>query len=836
MKKHLENWILGGRVINSYRGLPLGLLAFFVCCLDAFPKQGGAMTVAKKSGQEEVLVGFFAMEQAFMLVDTTEPLRPGFTQTIKGQVVDKHSGFPLAGVHVLVRDLDTFLGSSTDEQGYFRIDKVPVGRRVLEFTYLGYQPIVLGNLLLTSAKELELQVEMEERIMQLDEVVVTAEEDKKETLNPFASVSARTFSVEEAGRYSGSFNDPARMAQNYAGVSGASDDRNDIIIRGNSPTGVLWRMNGVDIPSPNHFATLGTTGGPISMLNINNLSNSDFMTSAWSADYGNALSGVFDLRLRNGNKDKREYLGQLGFNGFELGAEGPFVKGKRSSYMANFRYSTLEVFNKLGFNLGVGTAVPEYKDLTFQLDFPSQKAGRFALWGILGDSHILFEVDPEDSTNLFVDLNNSEFWSKTGMLGFSHKYFFSERTSSSLNLAATAVATLGTNDSLSVLDGSKTPFFGFDRKQYKLSVHEQFKTKFDARNTLQWGVMYDQYFLHMQDSALFNGQYTEVKFYEGQLGLQQAYVNWQHRFSDALRLILGFHQQYFLKGRHNSLEPRLGIKYKSGLRSSWNFGAGLLSQMQPIEIYFNQRWGSSDFPNLDLDFTKALHLVLGYDYSFGENMRFKAEVYYQYLYQVPVDTFPSSFSMLNEGADFLLTSRTGLRNNGTGYNTGLELTLERFFADGYYFLSTFSLFDSKYRGSDGILRNTLYNGHYVFNALGGKEFSLGKSMTLALDARFTYAGGRRYTPVLLEASQAVGREIRDEAKAFSEQYPDYLKVDFKISFRKNAKRITQEWAVDLTNLTNRKNIFRQTYNERSGRIETTYQRGFFPNLLYRILF
>ncbi len=760
----------------------------------------------------------------------------GLTQVVKGQVVDKHSGFPLAGVHVLVRQLDVFLGTSTDEQGYFRIEGIPVGRHVLEFTYLGYETVVLGNLLLTSAKELELYVEMEESVTRLEEVVVMAEDDKKEALNPFASVSARTFSVEEAGRYSGSFHDPARMAQNYAGVSGASDDRNDIIIRGNSPTGVLWRINGIDVPSPNHFATLGTTGGPISMLNINNLSNSDFMTGAWSADYGNALSGVFDLRLRTGNKDKREYLGQVGFNGFELGAEGPFVRGKRSSYMANFRYSTLEVFGKLGFNLGTGTAVPEYKDLTFQLDFPTSKVGRFAFWGILGDSHILFEVDPNDSTNLFVELNNSEFWSETGMLGFSHKYFFSERTSSSLNLAATAVATLGTNDSLSVVDSSKVPFFGFDRRQYKLSFHYRLKTKFSVKNTLQWGVVYDWYFLYMRDSAFFNGQYVEVKFHEGQLGLQQAYANWQHRFSDALRLTLGLHQQYFVRGKHNSLEPRIGLRYKAGERSKLSFGLGLHSQMQPVEIYFNQRWGSHDFPNLGLGFTKALHLVLGYDYFWGGNMRFKAEVYHQYLYQVPVDTFPSSFSMLNEGADFILTSRTGLRNSGRGYNTGLELTLERFFADGYYFLSTFSLFDSKYRGSDNILRNTLYNGHYVFNALGGKEFSFGKSMTLAFDARFTYAGGRRYTPVLLEVSRAAGREIRDESRAFSEQYPDYFKIDFKITFRKNSKRVAQEWAVDLTNLTNRKNIFRQTYSERSGQIETSYQRGFFPNVLYRILF
>ena len=772
---------------------------------------------------------FFFVGAAFLSAQT-------LTQTIKGRVVDKHSAYPLTGVNVVVKGIDEFLGASTDVDGYFRIEGVPVGRRELEFSYLGYATVSLGNLLLTSAKELDVYVEMEESVTQLSEVVVTDRDDKREALNPFSSVSARTFSVEEAGRYSGSFNDPARMAQNYAGVSGASDDRNDIIIRGNSPVGVLWRLNGVDIPSPNHFATLGTTGGPISMLNINNLSNSDFMTSAWSADYGNALSGVFDLRLRTGNRDKREYLGQVGFNGFELGAEGPFVKGKRASYIANFRYSTLDVFNKLGFNLGTGTAVPEYKDVTFHMDFPMNKAGRFAFWGILGNSHILFETDPEDSTNLFSTYNNSEFWSETGMLGFTHTYFFNEKTSSNLSLAATLVGTRGTNDSVSVNDDSRVRFFSFNYRQQKYTLHYYLKSKLNARNTLQGGFMYDFYRMRVEDTLRYQGVFTPLTSYKDDLSLQQAYFNWQHRFSDRFRMTLGVHQQYFFLGKHNSIEPRLGLKYELRPGRTLNFGAGMHSQLQPITVYFNKTIDSDALPNTDLDFTRAVHLVLGYDHFFSEQLRFKAELYYQYLYKVPVSIEPSSFSMLNEGGDFILTRRTDLVNEGTGYNYGLELTLERFFHAGYYFLTTASLFESKYKGSDEVLRNTLFNGNYVFNVLGGKEFALGANTSLSFDTRLTYAGGRRYTPILLEESIAKGEEVLDDEHAFSEQLPDYFKLDFKLTFRLNGKHAAQEWAVDLTNLTNHKNVFRRTYNARLGQIETTYQRGFFPNVQYRILF
>ena len=348
--------------------------------------------------------------------------------------------------------------------------------------------------------------------------------------------------------------------------------------------------------------------------------------------------------------------------------------------------------------------------------------------------------------------------------------------------------------------------------------------------------MYDLYQMRVEDTLRYQGVFTPLTSYKDDLSLQQAYFNWQHRFSDRFRMTLGLHQQYFFLGKHNSIEPRLGLKYELRPGRTLNFGAGLHSQLQPITVYFNKTIDSDDLPNTDLDFTRALHLVLGYDHFFSEQLRFKTELYYQYLYRVPVSTEPSSFSMLNEGGDFVLTRRTDLVNEGTGYNYGLELTLERFFHAGYYFLTTASLFESKYKGSDGVLRNTLFNGNYVFNVLGGKEFSLGANTSLSFDARLTYAGGRRYTPILLEESIAKGEEVLDDEHAFSEQLPDYFKLDFKLTFRLNGKRVAQEWAVDLTNLTNHKNVFRQTYNARLGQLETTYQRGFFPNVQYRILF
>lgn len=768
-------------------------------------------------------------------------LSQDLTSTIKGTVVDKQSQFTLPGVNVILVGSDPIVGASTDINGRFRLENVPVGRHTIQVSFLGYETITLGNLLINSGKELDLNISMVESIGELQEVVITGQADKRESLNKMATVSARQFSVEEAQRYSGSLQDPARMAQNFAGVSGASDDRNDIIIRGNSPTGVLWRMEGIDIPSPNHFSSLGTTGGPVSMLNINNLSNSDFMTSAWTADYGNALSGVFDLKLRAGNSDKREYLGQVGFNGFELGAEGPFSKSGLSSYLLNYRYSTLGVFNALGVDLGTGTAIPEYQDLTFKLNFPTKKAGNFSVWGIGGTSFIEFEPDGNDSTNLYSDgTSRTKFSSSTAVAGASHQYYFNENTYYKLVLAASGSQTLGAGDSIGEEPADAYPLFGFDRRQMKYSANLKLNRKVNAKNTFTAGVIGDYYTFDMLDSArLDDGTILIISDNAAEAMLVQGYALWQHRFNEKWTLNSGLHSQSFLLNNSHMIEPRLGLKYALNSRHTFNLGAGHHSQLQPITVYFIEETdanGNIFLANEDLDFTKAIHAVIGHDFFLNENMRLKTEVYYQHLYNIPVDTFASSFSMLNAGADFVLPTQTGLVNEGTGYNYGLEITLERFFNRGYYFLITNSFFNSRYEGSDGVERNTQFNGNYVSNLLAGKEFQLGQKAALSFDTKVTYAGGRRYTPIDLAASRLTGQEVLIEDEAFASQFDDYFRTDFKIMFRYNGKKIAQQFSVDLQNVTNNQNVFQHGYNNNTGDVGTVYQRGFFPDVQYKIYF
>ncbi|MEO1651910.1 MAG: TonB-dependent receptor [Bacteroidota bacterium] len=770
-------------------------------------------------------------------------------QTIRGQIVDQQSLFPLVGATVYVNGTDPLIGTSTDTEGYFTLQNVPLGRVEIKISYLGYKEKSIPNVLVTSGKEVVLNISLEEQILSSEEIVVVAEQDKTQLNNELATVSSRGFSIEETSRYAGSRNDPARMATNYAGVSGANDARNDIIIRGNSPAGLLWRLEGVDIPSPNHFSTLGTTGGPVGMLNNNVLANSDFFTGAFPAEYGNANAGVFDLKMRNGNNSKREYLFQIGFAGAELGAEGPFSKKSKASYLINYRYSTLAVFDALGIPFGTGNAVPQYQDLSFKVDIPTAKAGRFSIFGLGGVSEIdLFgsEEDTPDPEDAFGDINNDlNARSGTGVIGLGHVIYFNPKTYLETNLSVSANYIRTTNDSLTRDEAGEIISRNFEGatnfNQTRYGLRSQLNRKFNARNTLRIGFNADLFDLDLVDSTLIQSEqvFRIDRDFEGSSGLLQAYAQWQHRFNDRLTLNTGLHFQYFTLNQSTAIEPRLGLKYAFNPRQSLNFGFGLHSQLQPLQTYFQDTRlanGQTIRSNEELDFTRSLHLVIGYDFFISPSLRLKAETYFQSIYDSPVERNASSFSLINFGADFGFPIRDSLINEGTGYNYGVELTLEKFYSNNYYFLVTASVFDSRYEGSDGIERNTSFNGNYVTNFLFGKEFKIRGKNAIFIDTKVTLAGGRWITPVDLAASQEAGFEVVDESRAFEEQLPSYFRWDLKAGYRLNAKKVTHEFFVDIQNVTNNENILTRNFNRSTNDIQDVNQLGLFPVIQYKLQF
>ncbi len=780
----------------------------------------------------------------FFILFTVSAQEPKISQTIRGRIIDKVTRAPLPGATVVIPGSSPLKGTTTDLQGNFRLADVPVGRVSLAISYMGYQTTSVNNLLVTSGKEVVLTIELTETIITTDAVVITAEAEKSEPLNKLATNSARSFTVEETERYAGSLGDPSRMAANFAGVYAVDDSRNDIIIRGNSPLGLLWRMDGIRIPNPNHFGAVGTTGGPVSMLNNNLLANSDFFTGAFPAQYGNAISGVFDLRMRSGNNETYEFTGQLGFNGIEAGVEGPLSKKQNASFLASYRYSTLEIFDKLGIQFSPGSSIPEYQDFTFKADWQTKKMGKFSIFGLGGISNIKLYDSEKDDDEFSYGLTgtDTDFGAKTAVTGLSNVYFFNPDSRLKTNLSLSHIRATTSLDSLLNVDPlEKRPFYRSDNRETSYSFSSHFTHRIDAKNNFATGMIYDYIDVFFKDSVYDDQdeRFEVLTNADGGVSLLESYFQWQHRFNDELTLNSGLHYQYFNLSNSMSLEPRLGLSWRFLPTQTLSISYGMHSQTQPFITYFvvtTLADGTDVETNRDMDFTRSHQWVLGYDRNITEDLRLKIETYYQYLFDVPVkESFPE-YSILNEGDDFNIGLGDSLVNQGKGYNYGLELTLEKFLDNGYYFLLTSSLFQSKYRGYDGILRNSAFNSNYVINALAGYEFRVGNQNRLAFDLKGVYAGGRRNTPIDIEESQLESRTEYDWSQAYQNQFDPYFSLDLRISFKMNLKKLDQEWALEIKNLTDNKNVFQQTYDPVENRIKVDYQQGFFPVILYRIRF
>lgn len=771
------------------------------------------------------------------------------TQNIKGLIFDKQSEMPLIGATIAIAESDPLMGTTSDIDGYFTLPEIPLGRYDLIISYLGYQTITIPNVEVTAGKEVYTEIGLEESTTTLQEVVIRADVDKDKTQNELATISARTFSMEEVNKYSGGRSDIGRLVANFAGVSTADDARNDIVIRGNSPTGVLWRLEGIPIPNPNHFSTLGTTGGPVSALNPNMIKNSDFMTSAFPSEYGNALAGVFDLGLRSGNRDKHEFMFQTGaISGFEGVAEGPINQKKNSSYLFSARYSFVGLATGLGLPIGTN-ATPNYSDIAFNIDLGNSKVGKFSLFGIGGQSDIDFLHNEVDETDLFAANDQDAFpRSKFGVVGVKHNLILDSRTYVRTILASSTSSNRFDVDryfNMDTDDESVKRIVENDNIENRTTLSTLINRKYNARLTARAGVLMEFMNFNLTSRTReFSPDWIDLYDFEGTTLLGQAYLQTQYKLNDKVTLNSGLHGQLLTLNNTWSLEPRLAVNYQLNSRNTLNIGYGLHSQTTPLPILLlleEVNDGVFEETNRNLDMTRSHHFVLGYDTKFATDWRAKVEAYYQSINNVPVEPFESSFSLLNLGEDFgFPDDRFGLVNEGTGRNYGIEVTVEKFFSDGYYGLFTASIYDSRYTGSDGINRNTAFNNGYVFNALAGKEFKIGKEKRNAftLDTRVTKAGGRYYTPVDLVASQAAGDQVLKEEIAFSERYSPYFRWDVKFGIKLNSKKrkLSHSFYMDIQNVTNRENVFARRYNRLTNQINVVNQLGFFPDFMYRIQF
>lgn len=766
-------------------------------------------------------------------------LNAQLSQTIRGKVIDKESKTPLIGANVIVITTDPVIGTVTDVNGNFSI-RASIGRTTIKATYMGYEEVILAELQVISGKETFLNIEMREQVSTMQEVTVKANKNKAQTVNSMASISTRMISTEDANRYAAGYSDPARMVSSFAGVAPAEGDKNNIVIRGNSPRGLLWRLEGIEIPSPNHFGDgQGDAGGSFCIINSNLMSNSDFYTGAFPAEYGNALAGILDLNLRKGNTNKREYAMQVGVVGTELTAEGPL--GKRGgSYLISYRYANFKPLESMGLvDFGANHLPPVFQDLALSINIPTAKAGVFSLFGVGGYS----TTGKEGVRDSILWLEDGDYRTdeievhSVGIAGLKHAYSLPNKKT----FIKTVVAVTGQYDKwdMGFLINRQYPWFKGTLNNHYAKFDEEYNTytypsvqatstinhKFNASHTLRAGIIFNYTGFDMYareynyDRSIDENRavYDVLVDKSANTSLSQAFVQWKYRINDKFEVNSGVHALYFALNKHKSVEPRVGIKWQATNKSAFSYGFGIHSRIESIAAFYTYIYnpdGSYSLPNRGINFTRSVHNVLGYDLSLTPDIRIKAELYHQYLYDIPIKDNPNS-------AESSINASYGLpdtiySNKGLGRNYGVELTIEKFFSKNYYFLVTASIFESKYKAGDGHWYNTVFNSNYVTNWLAGKDFKVGKNKqnVISLNFKVFVKGGFRYTPVDFEQSDDDASYI--QSKSFQEQAPYMLRFDTGLKFRKNNPQYSWIVSLDIQNLTNRKNVLGYDYNNENG--------------------
>jgi hypothetical protein len=760
------------------------------------------------------------------------------TQTVKGNVFDIQTKETLIGATVIILGSEPLMGTSTDIDGNFNLSRVPLGRHSIRVNYIGYEPVIIPEVLVTSGREAVVNIGLRRSISELDEVTVTPEIMKNKPLNSMATVGSRSFSVEETRRYAGGLDDPARLVSAYAGVTVGNIQDNAIIVRGNSPKGISWRVEGVEIPAPHHLAGGNVAGGGlVTLFSSQMLANSDFHTSAFPAEYGNALAGVFDMNLRTGNSEKHERTFQAGTMGLDIASEGPLSSRSNASYLFNYRYSTLGLLTDV--NVIPSDQQIRYQDLSFKFNLPTKRSGTFSLWGIGGIDKALqpLETDPDVWENDW-DRVTFDWGIQMGAVGLTHRMLTGRRTYINTTLAATGIRNrmeterqdddLVPHADLVAIDNSG-----------KLSFGSYISHTFSPRFSTQTGVTFKRLQYNLDINSTIDSDpstYRNVVLDEGYSYATELYTQLSYNLSQNLVVNTGVNGGYFDLNNSLSIDPRVAFSLDLNNGHSLSIGYGKHSQMEDLKIYMvrSEENGNISFPNKDLGLSKAHHFVLAYDWQINNNLRFKLEPYVQFLYDAP-GIADSSYSMINYKQDWAFGD--ALENNSTGRNIGVDVTFERFLNKGYYFLITGSVFSSRYKADDGIWRNTRYNKNFVANALVGREFAfMDNQRILGVNTRFNVVGGERVSPVLTEKSMERELVFFDEAQAFKNQLPSTIYADLSVTYRVNRSRHSSIWALQVKNLLGAATAEGYNYNYKTQSVTLDKSVVVIPSISYTIEF
>lgn len=770
-----------------------------------------------------------------LLLTNVQLMAQGLFQTIRGSVVDKINKQPLIGATV---ELGT-VAVVSDLDGQFLLESIPVGRYKIVCRYLGYATQILDDVLVNSIKEVVLDFQLEETPFQAGEVIILASKHPHEPLNALSMVSTRAFSSEETQRYPASANDPGRMAVGFPGVKPARDNRNDLVIRGNPPFGLLWRVEGVDIPNPNHFARIGSSGGGITIFSISMLDHSDFSSGGFAANYGNAISGVFDINFRKGNMENREHTFRAGMLGLDFSTEGPIRKGS-SSYLVNYRYSTLGILDALDIHLVDERESNTFQDLSFKTSFKSRnKKHNLSIWGMGGLSKEFEDVvSGIENWKTYSDYYTRKFDTDMGVIGLNYQYLIDDKSYLKLSLAAMGQQIIWRNDTLNqnlIPTAVNDEIYNND----KLTLNSTYTRKLSPALTLQSGVLASQLIYNLK-RIKYLPRTRQLLNEDGHSFLFQHFANLAINPNSRWKLNLGIHSIHFSLNNTGSIEPRLGTEYYFSENCSIALGYGKYSVFLPIGHYLARittELGVIEQPNLSLSPIISHQLITTLNYHFT-NYKLKIEPYYQKLKNIPVDQdIRSTYSLINEIDGYSSQALTG---KGSATNIGVDLTLEKYFTNQGFFIFSTSLSDSKYTSLDGTSHNTRFNSNFFSSFMGAKEINLNSHSILQIGTRILYGLGGYVSPILsLDRNPSdPSLPLLDESQPFTERVKSYFRPDIRISLRNDSSHSSWSLSLDIQNVASIKNIdvIDRTFDPKRIKWGFRDQAGMVPILSFQIDF
>ena len=753
------------------------------------------------------------------------------TQRVRGVVLDKFTKQPLIGASVGVKA--TSLGAITDVDGQFTIENVPIGRIGIQCQYIGYEIYAVEDIILTSVKEAYLEIELSEVPTAMNEVVVSSQKNAFEAVNPLSVVSTRSFTADETDRIAAGINDPGRVALSFPGVKqGPDETENAIIVRGNSPVGILWRVEGIDIPNPNHFALIGSSVGGISVFSAQLLARSDFSSGGMPAEYGNAISGAFDMHFRRGNNEKRENRVKIGIIGLDFSTEGP-IKNGTSSYLVNYRYSTLGLLNKAGFNL-VGERVSnDFQDLSFNIVVgnknPKIRQTIFGMGGLSLEVYSPVENPIERDSAEFNNRNKQYKPAKMGAVGTTWTYLANTTSYWKAVVAIVGSDIRRQNDTFNIENAA----FRYHEERYidrRIAASLAYNVKLGGKTTVKSGLIFNQIFFDFFKETTPVRSQSDINDIQKQLSVEgkgstqtiQHYTQASIKLTQRFTANVGYHVTFLAANKTSSFEPRVALQFLPAPNHQVSLAYGLHGQILPLmTYYFKDTLGN--YANKDLPMLKTHHAVLAYHIYTKSKMKISFETYAQKLFNVPIAADPdNNYWMLNNTNGY---PSFVARSDGKGWNYGLDIGVEKLFTKGYYVLVTGSVFESNFQTHDAKIYNSRWGSKFSSSCTFGKEFYFRKGRVIQIGGRFLYSGGGTYTPYDPELSAAEGTYIALKGADFNAQLPNYWRLDTRLAYRYNTRKLAGGISLDIQNTTNRINATGVSYEATTNTTKTQYRGG-----------